>query len=92
MLNNWSNKARVQFAHEKTQLIPFGKKDRQKYPPYCSFAGRSIKLSRQVQILGVVLDDGLNGKAHLNSIGDKILKILNRLTIENPTGDSRVES
>ncbi|GBN72871.1 Retrovirus-related Pol polyprotein from type-1 retrotransposable element R1 [Araneus ventricosus] len=37
MLHNWSHKARVQFAHEKTQLIPFGKKGRQKHPPYCSF-------------------------------------------------------
>ncbi|GBN11904.1 Putative protein in type-1 retrotransposable element R1DM [Araneus ventricosus] len=81
MLNNWSHKARVQFAHEKTQLIPFGKKGRQKHPLYCSFAGRSIKLARQMKILGVVLDDGLNGKAHLNLIGDKILKILNRLTV-----------
>ncbi|GBN56197.1 Retrovirus-related Pol polyprotein from type-1 retrotransposable element R1 [Araneus ventricosus] len=81
ILNNWSKKARVQFAHEKTQLFPFGKKGRQKHPPYCSFAGKSIKLARQMKILGVVLDDGLNGKAHLNSIGDKIPKILNRLTI-----------
>ncbi|GBL91987.1 hypothetical protein AVEN_102555-1 [Araneus ventricosus] len=81
MLNNWSHKARVQFAHEKTQLIPFGKKGWQKHPPYCSFAGRSIKLARQIKILRVVLDDGLNWNAQLNLIGDKILKILNRFTV-----------
>ncbi|GBM63902.1 Putative protein in type-1 retrotransposable element R1DM [Araneus ventricosus] len=81
LLNAWSKKARVQFAHEKTQLIPFGKKGRHRHPPYCSFAGKPIKLTRQLKILGVILDDRLNGKAYLSYIGDKVSKILNRLTI-----------
>ncbi|GBN61631.1 hypothetical protein AVEN_76393-1 [Araneus ventricosus] len=65
VLGDWSKSAKVEFAHEKTQLIPFGKKGRQKYPPYCSFAGKAIKLTRNMKMLGVILDDGLTGVAHL---------------------------
>ncbi|GBN91954.1 Retrovirus-related Pol polyprotein from type-1 retrotransposable element R1 [Araneus ventricosus] len=64
-LQDWSVSAKVQFAHEKTQLIPFGKNGRHKHPPYCSFNGKAIKLARQLKILGVVLDDYLNGNPHL---------------------------
>ncbi|GBO11879.1 Retrovirus-related Pol polyprotein from type-1 retrotransposable element R1 [Araneus ventricosus] len=32
LLDRWSKKAKVSFAHEKTQLIPFGKKGYQKHP------------------------------------------------------------
>ncbi|GBN41241.1 Retrovirus-related Pol polyprotein from type-1 retrotransposable element R1 [Araneus ventricosus] len=80
-LQEWSLSAKVQFAHEKTQLIPFGKNGRHKHPPYCSFNGKAIKLARQLRILGVVLDDYLNGNPHIQHVGEKILKILNRLTI-----------
>ncbi|GBM67798.1 hypothetical protein AVEN_216247-1 [Araneus ventricosus] len=31
-LQEWSTSAKVEFAHEKTQLIPFGKKGRHKNP------------------------------------------------------------
>ncbi|GBN27926.1 hypothetical protein AVEN_8858-1, partial [Araneus ventricosus] len=31
-LEQWSQSAKVQFAHSKTQLIPFGKKGRLKHP------------------------------------------------------------
>ncbi|GBO14056.1 Retrovirus-related Pol polyprotein from type-1 retrotransposable element R1 [Araneus ventricosus] len=81
ILEDWSKSAKVEFAHEKTQLIPFGKKGRQKHPPYCSFAGKAIKLTRNMKMLGVILDDGLTGVAHLTYIRGKIAKILNRLTI-----------
>ncbi|GBN25120.1 Retrovirus-related Pol polyprotein from type-1 retrotransposable element R1 [Araneus ventricosus] len=80
-LQEWSITAKVEFAHEKTKLIPFGKKGKQKHPPYCSFNGRAIKLSRQLKILGVVLDDGLNFLPHIQYVRGKTLKILNRLTI-----------
>ncbi|GBN91935.1 Putative protein in type-1 retrotransposable element R1DM, partial [Araneus ventricosus] len=81
LLDRWSKKAKVSFAHEKTQLIPFGKKGYQKHPPYCSFNGKSIKLNRQMKILGVILDDRLNGLPHINYLRDKISKITKRLTI-----------
>ncbi|GBL73689.1 hypothetical protein AVEN_230683-1 [Araneus ventricosus] len=80
-LETWSKSDKVEFSYEKTQLIPFGKKGRQQHLPYCSFAGNSIKLIRQMKMLGVILDVGLNGLAHLNYIRGKITKILNRLTI-----------
>ncbi|GBN90278.1 Putative protein in type-1 retrotransposable element R1DM [Araneus ventricosus] len=80
-LQNWSESAKVEFAHDKTQLIPFGKKGKHRHPPYCSFAGKPIKLTRQMKILGVILDEGLNGLAHLDYIRGKITRILNRLTI-----------
>ncbi|GBN71133.1 Retrovirus-related Pol polyprotein from type-1 retrotransposable element R1 [Araneus ventricosus] len=80
-LEEWSKSAKVEFAHEKTQLIPFGKKGRQKHPPYCSYAGKAIKLTRSMKMLGVILDDGLTGVAHLTYIRGKIAKYLNRLTI-----------
>ncbi|GBM54903.1 Putative protein in type-1 retrotransposable element R1DM [Araneus ventricosus] len=81
MLQRWSEGAKVEFAHDKTQLIPFGKKGKHRHPPYCSFAGKPIKLTRQMKILGVILNEGLNGLAHLDHIRGKITKILNRLTI-----------
>ncbi|GBO42076.1 Putative protein in type-1 retrotransposable element R1DM [Araneus ventricosus] len=81
LLDRWSKKAKVTFAHEKMQLIPFGKKGYQKHPPYCSFNGKSIKLNRQMKILGVILDDRLNGLSHINYLRDKISKITMRLTI-----------
>ncbi|GBL72616.1 Putative protein in type-1 retrotransposable element R1DM [Araneus ventricosus] len=80
-LQDWSITAKVEFAHEKTQLIPFGKKGRHKHPPYCSFNGRPNKLARNLRVLGVVLDECLNGMAHLHHIGRKVITILNRLTI-----------
>ncbi|GBO35019.1 Retrovirus-related Pol polyprotein from type-1 retrotransposable element R1 [Araneus ventricosus] len=80
-LETWSKRAKVEFAHDKTQLIPFGKKGKHRHPPYCSFAGRPIKLTRQMKILGVILDEGLNGLAHLDYTRGKITRILNRLTM-----------
>ncbi|GBM47760.1 Putative protein in type-1 retrotransposable element R1DM, partial [Araneus ventricosus] len=80
-LEHWSQGAKVQFAHSKTELIPFGKKGRQKHPPYCSFSGKAIKLNRCMRILGVILDDRLNGMAHISHVGDRMSRILNRLTI-----------
>ncbi|GBN11689.1 Putative protein in type-1 retrotransposable element R1DM [Araneus ventricosus] len=80
-LEQWSQGAKVQFAHSKTELIPFGKKGRMKHPPYCSFSGKAIKLNRCMRVLGVILDDGLNGMAHINHVGDRMSRILNRLTI-----------
>ncbi|GBM25420.1 hypothetical protein AVEN_245827-1 [Araneus ventricosus] len=81
LLDRWSKKAKVTFSHEKTQLLPFGKKGRQKPPSYCFFNGRPSKLNRQMKILGVIIDDQLNGMAHINFLREKISKILNRLTV-----------
>ncbi|GBN19486.1 Putative protein in type-1 retrotransposable element R1DM [Araneus ventricosus] len=80
-LDLWSKKVKISFAHEKTRLIPFGKKGKYKHPPYCRFAGNPIKLDRNLKILGVVLDDGLSGIPHIKQTGSKVLQILNRLTI-----------
>ncbi|GBN95198.1 hypothetical protein AVEN_146811-1 [Araneus ventricosus] len=80
-LDLWSKKAKVSFAHEKTKLIPFGKKGWYKHPSYCSFAGKFIKLERNLKMLGVILDDRLNDLPHIEYIGGKMLRILNRLTI-----------
>ncbi|GBN90281.1 Putative protein in type-1 retrotransposable element R1DM [Araneus ventricosus] len=80
-LDLWSKKAKIAFAHEKTKLIPFAKKGWYKHPPYCSFAGNSIKLERNLKMLGVIIDDRLNGLPHLDYIGGRMLRILNRLTI-----------
>ncbi|GBN38888.1 Retrovirus-related Pol polyprotein from type-1 retrotransposable element R1 [Araneus ventricosus] len=80
-LDLWSKKVKISFAHEKTRLIPFGKKGKHKHPPYCRFAGNPIKLYRNMKILGVILDDGLNGIPHIKQTGSKVLQILNRLTI-----------
>ncbi|GBN35896.1 Retrovirus-related Pol polyprotein from type-1 retrotransposable element R1 [Araneus ventricosus] len=80
-LDLWSKRVKISFAHEKTRLIPFGKKGKYKHPPYCRFAGKPIKLDRNLKILGVILDDGLNGIPHIKQTGNKVLQILNRLTI-----------
>ncbi|GBN91932.1 Putative protein in type-1 retrotransposable element R1DM [Araneus ventricosus] len=80
-LDLWSGKSRVSFAHEKTRLIPFAKKGWYKHPPYCSYAGKSFKLERNLKMLGVILDDRLNGLPHIEYTGEKMLRILNRLTI-----------
>ncbi|GBN91927.1 Retrovirus-related Pol polyprotein from type-1 retrotransposable element R1 [Araneus ventricosus] len=80
-LDLWSKKVKISFAHEKTRLMPFGKKGKYKHPPYCRFAGNPIKLDRNLKILGVVLDDGLSGIPHIKQTGSKVLQILNRLTI-----------
>ncbi|GBN35899.1 Retrovirus-related Pol polyprotein from type-1 retrotransposable element R1 [Araneus ventricosus] len=80
-LDLWSKKAKVSFAHEKTKLIPFAKKGWYKHPPYCSFAGNSFKLERNLKMLGVIIDDRLNGLPHIEYIGGRMLRILNRLTI-----------
>ncbi|GBN27337.1 hypothetical protein AVEN_21560-1 [Araneus ventricosus] len=42
---------------------------------------KPIKLTRQMKILGVILDDRLNGLAHLDYLKVKTGKILNRLTV-----------
>ncbi|GBL97415.1 hypothetical protein AVEN_170521-1 [Araneus ventricosus] len=34
-----------------------------------------------MRVLGVIIDDGLNGMAHINHVGEKMSRILNRLTI-----------
>ncbi|GBN36099.1 hypothetical protein AVEN_152055-1 [Araneus ventricosus] len=80
VLDDWSKSAKVEFAHERTKLIPFWKKGRLQHPPYCSFAGNSIKLTRALKMLGVIIDDRLNGLAHLNYIRGKVARIMNRLT------------
>ncbi|GBN91931.1 Putative protein in type-1 retrotransposable element R1DM [Araneus ventricosus] len=80
-LDQWSKKAKVSFAHEKTKLTPFAKKGRYKHPLYCSYAGNSFKLERNLRMLGVIIDDRLNGLPHIDFVGGRMLRILNRLTI-----------
>ncbi|GBN48301.1 Putative protein in type-1 retrotransposable element R1DM [Araneus ventricosus] len=80
-LDLWGKGVKISFAHQKTKLIPFGKKGKYKHPPYCRFAGNPIKLERRMKMLEVILDDGLNGMPHINYVRDKVQNILNRLTI-----------
>ncbi|GBO26514.1 hypothetical protein AVEN_271890-1 [Araneus ventricosus] len=70
-LDLWSKRVKISFAHEKTKLLPFGKKVKYKHPPYCKFAG-NYQIRQKPQNVGVILDDGLNGMAHLNHIGSKV--------------------
>ncbi|GBN09709.1 hypothetical protein AVEN_51335-1 [Araneus ventricosus] len=42
-LDLWSKRVKISFAHEKTRLIPFGKKGKYQHPPYCRFAGTGQK-------------------------------------------------
>ncbi|GBO18210.1 Retrovirus-related Pol polyprotein from type-1 retrotransposable element R1 [Araneus ventricosus] len=80
-LDLWGKGVKISFAHQKTKHIQFGKKGKYKHPPYCRFAGNPIKLERRMKMLGVILDDGLNGMPHINYVRDKVQNILNRLTI-----------
>ncbi|GBN58555.1 hypothetical protein AVEN_73642-1 [Araneus ventricosus] len=65
----------------KQNLSLLGRRGKYKHPPYCRFAGNPIKLERRMKMLGVILDDGLNGMPHINYVRDKVQNILNRLTI-----------
>lgn len=74
-LHNWCTKWKIKINSEKTTAILF-KKKRKCYPKCISFENVQLKWNKEIKYLGIILDEKLTFKNHINHINCRSRQVL----------------
>ena len=81
-IHNWAKAVSLRLSPDKTKAIYFGTSyfvdqlDRQNLPGVMISEGVTVPFVKEIKSLGVILDNRLNWKAHITSIGKKVNRVL----------------
>ena len=80
-LEKWSNENGFRFSTTKTVCVHFCRKRKHHLDPELFFAGSKIPVVSQVKFLGLVFDNRLNFKPHIEQLKEKCKKAINLLRV-----------
>jgi hypothetical protein len=71
-INNWFKVNQLALNYNKTQYLQFNTKNSKDYALKLNFKGNYVKISSQTKFLGLIIDDSLSWKAHIDHIMSKL--------------------
>lgn len=74
-LNQWSKEMKIRFSEEKTSLIYFPTAKRVT-PPKIKFNNHTVRPTKQLKVLGVVIDEKFSWHPHINYLGTQMISSL----------------
>ena len=78
-IGDWMSSVRLKIAHHKTELVMVSnRKSAQRIE--ITVGGQTITSQRSIKYLGVMIDDRLSFKNHVDYVGEKAAKAINALT------------
>jgi hypothetical protein len=71
-INNWFKANQLVLNFNKTHYLQFNKKTSKDYDLKLNYQGNYIKSSTNIKFLGLIIDDSLSWKAHIDQIISKL--------------------
>jgi hypothetical protein len=71
-INNWFKVNKLALNYNKTQYLQFNMKNSMDYALKLNFKGNYVKSSSQTKLLGLIIDDFLLWKAHIDHVMSKL--------------------
>jgi len=71
-INNWFKINKLVLNYNKTQYLQFNTKKSKGYDLKLDYQGNYIKSSTNIKFLGLIIDDSLSWKAHIDHIISKL--------------------